>query len=260
MPKIKTNNIETSYEIHGDGTPLVLIPGVGACHKLWQPQIEPFSKHFKVIVYDVRGHGESSGYDEKYSIKLFASDLKVLLDFLDIKKAHLCGLSLGGLIAQQFAIDYPTMTDKLILAGTFCHIPIWGKILISFAKALNRIVLTFISMETNAKIGAKGLFKKKEQQELRDFFVKEVNKISKKEYFKVVDATYAFDSLKRLKEIRSPTLILNAEGEKRERQQAEIMQREIKNSRKELILDTFHASNLEKPDEFNSLILGFLLE
>lgn len=260
MPKVKTNEVETYYEIHGDGTPLVLISGIGVCHKLWQPQIEAFSKHFKVIVYDVRGHGESTGCDEKYSIQLFASDLKVLLNSLDINKAHLCGLSMGGLIAQQFAFDYPTMVDKLILAGTFCHIPIWGKILIAFYRFLNRIVLTFVGMERYAKIGAKGLFREMGQEELRDFYIREVSKISKKELFKAVYAVYSFDSLGWLKEIRSPTLILNAEGEKRERQQAEILHREIKNSRKELILDAFHATNLEKPEEFNKVVLEFLLD
>jgi len=167
---------------------------------------------------------------------------------------------MGGLIAQQFVIDYPAMVDRLILAGTFCHIPLWGKMLLVLARGLNRVVLMFISMETNAGIAARGLFKKEEQAELRDFFIREVNKISKEEYFKAVAATYAFDSLKRLQEIGSPTLILNAEGEKRERQQAEIMNREIKNSRKELILDTFHASNLEKPEVFNRLVLNFLSE
>ena len=85
MPRVNTNNVETYYEIHGDGAPLVLIHGVGACHKLWQPQIEPFSQRFRVIVYDVRGHGESTGYDEKYSVRLFASDLKVLLDSLKLR-------------------------------------------------------------------------------------------------------------------------------------------------------------------------------
>lgn len=259
MPKVRTNNVETYYEIHGDGTPLVLIPGIGACHKLWQPQIEAFSKHFKVIAYDIRGHGESSGYDEKYPIRLFASDLKVLLDSQGIDKAHICGLSMGGLIAQQFAIDYPTMVDKLILAGTFCHLGIKGNILITFAKALNRIVFTFISMERYSRLGAKGLFKKKEQQELREFYINQVTSISKKEFFKAIDATYSFDSLKMLKNIQSPTLIVNAEGEKHERQQTEIFLREIKNSRKEMIPDTFHASNLEKPEEFNRLILEFLL-
>lgn len=260
MPKMQTNNVETYYEIHGEGTPLVLIPGVGACHKLWQPQIEPFSKHFKVVVYDVRGHGESSGYDEKYSIKLFASDLKVLLDGLGITKANICGLSMGGLIAQQFVLDYPAMVDRLILAGTFCYIRGRLRVQITLAKVFNRIIFTFLSIDQVMKRGAKVFFKKEEQEELRDFFIKEVISISKKEYFKVVDATYDFDSLERLKEIESPTLILNAEGEKVERQQAEIMHREIKDSRKALIQDTFHASNLEKPDEFNSLVLEFLLE
>ena len=260
MPKVKTNNVETYYETYGEGTPLVFITGVGACLKLWQPQIEPFSKHFKVIIYDVRGHGQSTGSNEKYSIELCASDLKVLLDEIGVTKTHICGLSMGGLIAQQFALDYPSMVDRLVLAGTFCHLGMYGWFLIKFAKLLNRIALVFISMETNAKIGAKGLFRKKEQKELRDFFIREVAKISKKEYIKVVDATYAFDSLKRLKEIESPTLILNAEGEKEERKQAEIMHREIRNSRKALILDTAHASNLEKPEEFNKLVLDFLLE
>lgn len=259
MPTMKTSNVQTYYEVHGEGPVLVFIHGLGACHKMWQPQIEPFSRQFKLIVYDVRGHGDSTGSDEKYTIELFASDLKALLDELGVAKAHICGLSMGGLIAQQFAIDYPASVDKLVLAGTFCHIPVWGRILLSSAQALNRIVLIFISMETNAKIGAKGLFKKKEQAELRDFFINEVSAISKKEYFKVIAATYAFDSLKRLHEIEAPTLILNAEGEKQERKQAEIMHREIKDSRKELIRDAFHATNLEKPEEFNQLVMEFLL-
>jgi 3-oxoadipate enol-lactonase len=258
MPTVKTNNVETCYETSGQGDPLVLIHGLGACHKMWQPQIEPFSEHFKVVAYDVRGHGESSGYDEKYSVGLFATDLKVLLDELGIGKAHICGLSMGGLIAQQFAIDCPSMVDRLVLCGTFCHLGIRRNLLMALTRVLNRIVLAFISMDTNARIGAKGLFKKKEQEELRDFFVREVSRISKKEYSKVIAATYAFDSLRWLREIESPTLILNAEGEKHERQQTEIMQREIRDSRVELIMDAFHATNLERPAEFNRLVLGFL--
>jgi len=259
MPKVKTNNIDTFYEVHGEGMPLVFIPGLGACHRMWQPQIEPFSKHFQVILYDVRGHGESSGSKEKYSIELFASDLNALLNELGASKTHLCGISLGGLIAQQFAIDHPIMVDKLILSGTFCYTPTWGKVLLPFAKGLNRIILTFMSMEQNAKIAAKGLFKKSEQKGLRDFFLEEVMKITKEEYFKVIDATYSFNSLNRLRDIEAPTLILNAEGEKQERRQAEILRREIKNSRKEMVPDTFHALNLERPEEFNRLVLNFLL-
>ena len=212
MPKIRTNNIETYYETHGEGMALVFIPGVGACYKLWQPQVEPFAKRFKVILYDVRGHGDSTGADEKYSIALFASDLKALLEGVGVAKAHICGLSMGGLVAQQFVLDYPRMVDRLILVGTFSYVGGPLRLLIPLAKLANRLLYTFFSIEQIMKRGAKVFFKKPEQQELREFFVKEVVKISKKEYFKVVDATYAFNSLDRLKEIKAPTLIINAEG------------------------------------------------
>jgi len=261
MPKVKTNNIETYYEIHGEGTPLVLLPGMGMCHKLWMPQIEPLSQHFKVITYDIRGHGESDGSDGKYSIKLFANDLKTLLDELHVTKAHICGLSMGGLIAQQFIIDYPDMVDKLIIVGAFSHLGSKEKILAVYLKAVHRILFIFVSMDQYARLHAKGLFNKKEQQALRDFFIKEkIDNISKKEFLKAMSATSHFNCFNQLKEIKSPTLILTAERGKTERRQAEILHREIKNSRKFLILDTFHASNLEKPEEFNTLVLDFLLK
>lgn len=260
MPKIETNDIQTYYEVHGEGIALVLIHGIGACYKMWQPQMEELSKHFNVVVYDVRGHGESSGSDGKYSLKLFASDLKVLLDKLGIEQAHICGLSMGGLVAQQFAIDYPTMVDKLVLVNTF-----WGppplriRIILMFGKLSQRFVLLFISMERNAEIGAKGLFKKKGQEELRDFFAKEATKISKKELFKAMDATYSFGSLALLDQIEAPTLIIVGEEDKWSHLAARILHRGIKNSRVEPIPDAFHAVNLEKPAEFDNLVLDFLL-
>ncbi|MFC1921563.1 alpha/beta fold hydrolase, partial [Chloroflexota bacterium] len=223
MPKIKTNNIETYYEITGEGTPLVLIPGMGMSMNLWIPQVEPFSKHFKVITYDVRGHGDSGSSDDKYSIKLFASDLKALLDTLGISKTHICGLSMGGLIAQQYAIDYPDMVDRLIIVGAFCHISFGEKILTAYLKTVHRIMFMFMSMQKYTDMHAKGIFKKEEQQELREFFIREkVDNIAKKEFLKAMSATFSFESLNRLKEIMSPTLILSAEGGKRERQQAAV--------------------------------------
>jgi 3-oxoadipate enol-lactonase len=261
MPKIKTNNIETYYETHGEGAPLVLIPGMGMCHRLWQPQIEPFSQHFKVITYDVRGHGESGGSDDKYSIKLFASDLKALLAELHVTKAYICGLSMGGLIAQQFAIDYPDMVNKLIIVGAFSHLGLREKILAAYLKVVHRVLFMFMNMEQYAKLHAKGLFSKEDQQALRDFFVSEkIDNISKKEFLKAMAATSHFNCLDRLKEIKSPTLILTAERGKTERRQSEAIHQGIKDSKKEMIMDTFHASNLEKPEAFNELVLDFLLK
>ena len=141
MPKIITNDFETYYEVHGNGPPLVLIHGVAACHKAWQMQIADFSRYFRVITYDVRGHGNSTESDQRDSIELFASDLKVLLNNLGVTKAHICGFSMGGLIAQQFAIDYPSTVDKLIIASTFCHMSYLDKLLVLLIQVTNRIAL-----------------------------------------------------------------------------------------------------------------------
>jgi 3-oxoadipate enol-lactonase len=260
MPTAKTNRVETYYEVQGEGPPLVLIHGIGACTKLWQPQMEAFSQHFCVVVYDVRGHGQSTGADERYSIGLFGSDLKALLDALGIAKAHLCGLSMGGLIAQQFGIDYPDRVGRLVLAGTFCHLGFAGRLLTGVAQAVNRIVMAFMNMEQYARLGAKGLFKEEGQEDLREFYVAEVAWVSKEEFLKAVRATYAFDSLKMLKTIQAPTLILNSEGEKVERRQAQLMHEHIPDSRTAVIPGAFHAANLETPEAFNRLVLAFLLE
>jgi 3-oxoadipate enol-lactonase len=259
MPKTITNDIETYYEIHGHGHPLVLIHGVAGCHNAWQMQIPLLSKYLRVITYDIRGHGESTGNNEKYSIELFANDFKILLDNLGVTKSHICGFSMGGLIAQQFAIDYSSKVDKLVLADTFCHMSSSDKILMLLMRVMNRIVLSLVGIDRFLAIGARFTFRKSEQRALRDFYVKEVNRISKQEFLKTMDTIYSFDSFNKLEEIIAPTLIICAEGLKQEQQQADIMHRTLKNSKKELIPDTYHASNLEKPEEFNKLILEFLL-
>jgi pimeloyl-ACP methyl ester carboxylesterase len=118
MPKIQANGINIHYEIHGEGEPVVLIGGLGADTFLWFRQTPELSKDFQVIVFDNRGAGESDKPEESYSIKMFADDTAGLLKALGIARAHIIGASLGGLIAQEFALTYPQMVNRLVLAST----------------------------------------------------------------------------------------------------------------------------------------------
>lgn len=86
MPTAQTNGIRTYYEVSGGGQPLVLIHGVSLDHKMWLPQIPYYSKKYRVLVYDVRGHGQSDSSDGVYSVELLANDLKALLNNLNIQK------------------------------------------------------------------------------------------------------------------------------------------------------------------------------
>ena len=118
MPKIEANGIEVYYEIQGSGAPLVLISGLG--YPLWQwHRLAPLlAERFKVITFDNRGVGQTDKPAGPYTASLLAADLAGLLNALGVGQASVLGHSMGGFIAQAFALEYPSMLTKLILAST----------------------------------------------------------------------------------------------------------------------------------------------
>lgn len=115
MPKAKVNDVELFFKIHGDGFPLLLIMGFGGGGDAWFFQTRAFKKYYKVIVFDNRGMGKTQRSPAPYTIKTMADDAAGLLKHLGIEKAHVLGMSLGGRVAQEIAITYPDMVEKLIL-------------------------------------------------------------------------------------------------------------------------------------------------
>lgn len=119
MPHIKVGGIQIYYEIHGTGPQtLTLIRGLGSDLLAWFPQIPELSKHFRVVAFDNRGAGRTDKPDEPYSIEQMAGDVNGLLDALQIQRTALLGISMGGGIAQEFAIHYPEKLSCLILGCT----------------------------------------------------------------------------------------------------------------------------------------------
>src|SRR5262249_39346531 len=116
---INAGDINIYYELHGTGAQtLTLIRGMGADLCSWFPQIPDFSKCFRTLVFDNRGAGRTDKPDEPYSTRQMAVDLNNLLDALQINRTGLLGISLGGMIAQEFAINYPDNLSCLILGCT----------------------------------------------------------------------------------------------------------------------------------------------
>ncbi len=118
MPYVPTRDIITYYEEAGSGDPLVLIMGLGGDLQGWALTAPALAKHFRVITYDNRGAGRTSAPDKPYSIEGMADDLAALLDELKISKAHIVGYSMGGMIAQEFALKYPGKVDRLVLLAS----------------------------------------------------------------------------------------------------------------------------------------------
>ncbi len=120
MPIAKLGQIGLYYEIHGTGEDLVLIAGFASSKDIWFRQIPELSRSYRVIVFDNRGCGRSDKPRGTYSTKTCAQDTADLLDALGVDGAHICGVSFGGMIAQEFALQFPARVRSLILACTSC--------------------------------------------------------------------------------------------------------------------------------------------
>jgi pimeloyl-ACP methyl ester carboxylesterase len=108
MPQVETNGVETYYERTGDGPPVVFIHGLGNDHRSWRPQMVALEDEYDLIAYDYRGHGETEASTRgAYTLERLVEDLHALLDELEVERPVLCGHSYGGLIAAEYAIQYP---------------------------------------------------------------------------------------------------------------------------------------------------------
>jgi 3-oxoadipate enol-lactonase len=123
--KIRANGIETNYEIHGkEGAPWLVLSHSLACSvRMWDPQIEALKGKYRILAYDTRGHGATEAPKGAYTLELLADDLLALLKALEIEAPHFCGLSMGGMIGQTFALKYPGVFRTLTLADTTSRYP-----------------------------------------------------------------------------------------------------------------------------------------
>jgi 3-oxoadipate enol-lactonase len=123
MATARINGIDLYYEVHGNGEPLLLIMGLGANTSSWFSQIAAFSREYQVIAFDNRGAGRSDKPNEAYSMGQLADDARGILDHLGIPSAHVFGMSLGGMIAQELVLRAPERVRTLILGGTMAGGP-----------------------------------------------------------------------------------------------------------------------------------------
>ena len=118
MPWAELSDVRLYYELLGDGEPLLLIPGLGSTCRLWDPIAPELARRFSLILPDNRDVGRSVGRRQPNSLSDFAADLIELLDELQVERANVVGISLGGVIAQQLAVEHPDRVNRLVLIST----------------------------------------------------------------------------------------------------------------------------------------------
>ena len=239
-------------------TAVILLHGLGASGSSWGLQFPAFEQAgYRIIAPDLRGFGQSS-YPGQTSIAEMAKDVRNLLEQLKISKAHLVGISLGGTVALQFALDAPDRVHKLVLVNTFAQLR--PKNLGVWVYMLWRLFLVHtIGMETQGKVVAQRVFPHPGQEVFRQQLREQIQQADPRGYRATMRALGQFNVNARLGEIRCPTLILTSEHDTTvpaETQRA--LAGSIPGARQILFPEGGHALSVDHAEGFNTAVLAFL--
>ncbi len=251
------------YEVAGQGDPIVLIHAGFVDSRMWDEQFKLYANQFKVVRYDVRGFGKS---DQPQDTFTNSNDLHMLLQHLKIPKASLIGVSNGGAIALDFAVEYPESIMKLILVGTgvrgYENTPEEEKIWDEFDEMMkpqeaavkeNRLG-DAVKMDVDTWAAAQNPANRKRILKIATDNAHTQAEPPGKWQVKQEQTTF-----KRLSEIKAPTLLIVGDRDVKGMQLlSQRLHKLIADSRIEMIEGADHLVNLSKPEEFNRLVLEFL--
>ncbi|HEY0427382.1 MAG TPA: alpha/beta hydrolase [Pyrinomonadaceae bacterium] len=251
------------YESHGDGEPLVLIPGFASGAWSWHWQIEDLAKHFRVIAFDPRGVSNSKIADsESVSLETIARDVAALLDELKIEKASVLGASFGGFVAQEFALRFPERLNKMILACTSFggknHVAPDLEILLAFASTVGMNtsdrIRNFMIPAFTPEFRAEHAATVEKVCALR-----ERNIVPESVYLAQLRSATTFDAETRAANIKAETLVLTGDADVVvPPQNSYNLAAAIPNATLKVIKGGSHMFFIEKAKEFNEIVSEFL--
>ena len=225
--------------------------------QMWEPQMQALTQVFRVIRYDRRGHGKSSVPPGPYSMERFGRDVLAILDDLNIKKVHWCGLSMGGMVGQWLGAHAPDRMAKIILSNTACYYPDptnW----LNRIKAVKEGGLAAVA-DTVIAAWLTADFREREPQITAN--LKAMLLASPAQgYIACCEALSTLDQRALLPGIKSPTLVIAGRHDvSTPVAAAEYIRSQIPGASL-TILDAAHISNIEQPHAFTDAVIGFLTQ
>lgn len=258
MPQVTINQLGIHYQEAGSGDAILFLHGLGSCGQDWMLQVPAFENRYRVIAPDMRGHGQTDKPRKGIRVAHLSSDLAGLLDALSVNCAHVVGLSLGGCVAQQLALDMPARVRSLTLVNTFAHLepgnPSHALMLVS------RLALLGVrGLPAQAHFVAARMFPKPEQEMLRKLAAERIAANDIVTYRRLLLAAAAFDVRSRLGEITCPTLVIAGDRDTTiPLHPKQVLAASIPGARIKIVADSGHATPIDQPEVFNRLVLGFI--
>lgn len=259
MPMIDADGCLLNVSVDGrdDEPTLMLSNSLGCTLEMWEPQMKTLTQLFRVIRYDRRGHGKSQVPSGPYSMERFGWDVLAILDALNIRKTHWCGLSMGGMVGQWLGANAPERFDRIILANTACYYPDptnWldrikavnegGLVLVADMILAGWLTADFRQREPLVAARMKAMLLATPVQG----------------YVACCEALSTLDQRELLPRIKSKTLVIAGRHDNATPvSAAELIRSRIPNASMK-ILNAAHISNVEQPDAFTDAVVGFLTQ
>lgn len=263
MPLQTVNNIQLYYEQHGTGPDLVLIGGLSSDHQVWKSTLRIFSKHFRVLIFDNRGAGQSSTPDYPYTTEMMAHDVLQLMEKLPISKTHVLGHSMGGRIAQQMTLIAPEKINKCVTVCSPAKSSHLSSMIFSMREKLQDLklsdellaeyVMPFLFGEEflENKILIKGFIQWTLQNEYPQSAIG---------FKQQLHAVKKHNIEHQLSQIKTPTLVMGGSEDILAPIAAlEKLSKSLKNSTFVTIPGCAHMPHVEKSREFAEIVLNFLI-
>lgn len=247
------------FEEYGEGSPVLLVHGLGSSTLDWELQIPVLAARHRVIALDVRGHGRSDKPRQRYRIADFAGDVAALIEHLQLAPVHLVGISMGGMIGFQLGVDQPQLLRSLTVVNSGPEVK--ARTPADYLQIAKRWTLSrLLSLDTIAKALGKMLFPRPEQAELRRKVEERWPRNDKRAYLASLDAIIGWGVRERLNRITCPTLVVSADRDYTPVAQKQAYVDELPDARLLVIADSRHATPLDQPEHFNRSLLAFLQE
>ena len=261
---ITTNGIGTYYERRGSGPAIVFVHGFIMDTRMWTPQVEALTGDFTVVTYDLRGHGRTGSSDaSSYSAALLAADLNAFVTALDLDRPIICGLSMGGMVAQEYAAMYPEKLSGLVLSDTFTPgaLPVGGALALPHLAVFSALSHVIGYKRLNAfqnwigEIFAPGMVG---DRAFHETLIEEGPTMAAAEFRAGIEAILEFmRSDFDVSAIEVPTLVVYGEHEPSPiRTMAEHLARQVSDPDVELVVvpDAGHGSSWDNPRFFNDRV------
>lgn len=241
--------------------PVVLLHGLGSAGEDWRLQFEPLAGlGFRVLAPDMPGFGWSPWPGGKVSVERMADLVAQFMEGVGASPAHVVGISMGGTVALQLALDHPDRVRSLVLVNTFAHLrprnP--GEWLYFLARVL---IARLIGPERQADMVARRILPRPEHEPFREILRRHIIQADKAVYRGMMSALFRYDARARLKEIRVPTLVITGSADTTV---APVVQEElargIPHARHVVIEGAGHAVIIDTPEKFNETLVSFYRE